>query len=1356
MAVSFTLVRASLALFLLLLYAEAGEPGERKIKTFISSLDNDDIKKPHEIADLKESSFKKIEPTTEFGPLADQREFNEFVKAGELACDGPNCPYRQAILPGSRGRVGSYFPLDPVKKEKKLVEHLISSLGPPCAVMCNRTQVDKSAHTVLLASAGKLQDCITACEGDKKQRVEKLLSEIDRVRAKNAEAVENRPSSYSKPISSTSSLEAPASTYYDENELHCSVSERTRVTCNLCHGSSAFRFRGYRVELAFPNEQRFVPSYPFSSPADQKQLRDFLSRVSPDSVNTFSLSPSQDSICLSCNTPPMVFDALARVGLNLTVFGSERGYGLSGTWTFMRGLNNEYKLTSTPVLAFRLHPHPIPREEGREERAISVIWSQSYHPWDEATTLVPHLHVHDAVGVLRLQGDIQFDRPGAQNSLRKIHAYINGSLVFGKQKMPIVAQQPLDSPQGVAQGSFHGSLTASEVLAGFDCHSAALTGAPRENCDPFPAGEVHERLSSMNLQFATLSDVQLLARYYTDGAENVFYKLDGTLSLWPDCSSTIFSTFQHRSSSLRDLVFVWIMNFHASSSKTVMEMVAHLTGSAASADWTRFDLHDMSLIVSKTPYDFSDAPMQLPLLVNRVGAGVTMTVTLSLKPEDPVGRLLLPMMERERLSDGRRDVTMTGALHDGKMALTAPLGDLTLGGGSTLSDASLRIEQRQSGDSSEFSAGLTGVVVIPLNGLRSQSFRAYLALQFADDGEPHLELVGSLPSAIKEFLGYDSTSLRFVVVRTPFFSSKVSSFIAEAVLYAGPACQDHKKPQRCLDARVVAGLSARDSRQDMLAGSFGSVDLRDVLSVYGGSSLAKVPAWLQLASFKGGANFTLARLDHTIPGSSNNFHSVPAGFCGEGKLDILGEEGEAKWVVDPSTGAALVNIDMPRVSHGQIELGQDNSPPLLKLHVDPQHDSSSAWLQGLLRVGSLLKPVVFELQGAEWRSAFSARYGEAGLPLLARASIPAKAWKQSAISLSLLLAPEGVKSLTQQLQQQLQILCQVQPAGCGGKVLKEPPVAICRIKFATLHSDATPRMLAEATAEVDVAISGRRHKFTEQLKLDDMHETARKLATFIVSKNLLGREGAGAGAGAGAGGGAGGDSVAACDRAEDFSALYLGQRASTIPFSSLATPESLRNALKLDNLPIVSRGEDAELPDSISLKLLEQRRKAAERYEDEQRRDARRRDESVRRPGNGEKDGKQEERQKEKLQAPVTTSFSDKTWISTALEPSPSSSTVSALHHRTQGADKSSEKEELQRYLNKSKELRSSVRSRLDELRKSMQSLRRRAIGSKQKAVELESARRQRGSGVAKGGGKSMVAGEMRQLDGLNAMAHAV
>jgi hypothetical protein len=96
----------------------------------------------------------------------------------------------------------------------------------------------------------------------------------DEARRKDArKAGEEYRRIYSEIKNGTGSLEASPSTYVDSNELHCSVSARTKEVCAMCGGSEAFRFAGFRVERMAPREQRFVPQYPFRSRSDQDMVR---------------------------------------------------------------------------------------------------------------------------------------------------------------------------------------------------------------------------------------------------------------------------------------------------------------------------------------------------------------------------------------------------------------------------------------------------------------------------------------------------------------------------------------------------------------------------------------------------------------------------------------------------------------------------------------------------------------------------------------------------------------------------------------------------------------------------------------------------------------------------------------------------------------------------------------------------------------------------------------------------------------------------------------------------------------------------------------------------------------------------
>lgn len=122
-------------------------------------------------------------------------------------------------------------------------------------------------------------------------KVKGLIAKINALRRDNALAVgadekrgeEARKTGteyrriFSEMRNGTGSLEAAPETYLDGNELHCSVSARTKEVCAMCGASKAFRFRGFRVELMAPREQRFVPQYPFRSRSDQDIVRKLVS-----------------------------------------------------------------------------------------------------------------------------------------------------------------------------------------------------------------------------------------------------------------------------------------------------------------------------------------------------------------------------------------------------------------------------------------------------------------------------------------------------------------------------------------------------------------------------------------------------------------------------------------------------------------------------------------------------------------------------------------------------------------------------------------------------------------------------------------------------------------------------------------------------------------------------------------------------------------------------------------------------------------------------------------------------------------------------------------------------------------------
>ena len=71
-------------------------------------------------------------------------------------------------------------------------------------------------------------------------------------------------------------------------------------------------------------------------------MRAIIKATAPDGITTLSLSGNGASTCLSSSPPPMAFDALEHVGVNLT-----------GAW-LMRGMTSPAQLRWTPVYAMVL------------------------------------------------------------------------------------------------------------------------------------------------------------------------------------------------------------------------------------------------------------------------------------------------------------------------------------------------------------------------------------------------------------------------------------------------------------------------------------------------------------------------------------------------------------------------------------------------------------------------------------------------------------------------------------------------------------------------------------------------------------------------------------------------------------------------------------------------------------------------------------------------------------------------------------------------------------------------------------------------------------------------------------------
>ena len=112
----------------------------------------------------------------------------EYSPNTQVPCDGKDCPYSSATLPGTRGWRGSYFGVEEVNlnntieeengkeednKEKDLLEHLIASLGEPCEKLCALPgkkfpfapkKGDAVSGTQAAAFGGDVSACKSACQ----------------------------------------------------------------------------------------------------------------------------------------------------------------------------------------------------------------------------------------------------------------------------------------------------------------------------------------------------------------------------------------------------------------------------------------------------------------------------------------------------------------------------------------------------------------------------------------------------------------------------------------------------------------------------------------------------------------------------------------------------------------------------------------------------------------------------------------------------------------------------------------------------------------------------------------------------------------------------------------------------------------------------------------------------------------------------------------------------------------------------------------------------------------------------------------------------------------------------------------
>lgn len=130
-----------------------------------------------------ESGISKSEK--EYGPDVQQRELKPFISANTLPCDGPECPYRQATLAGSRGYKGSYFPVEPIKNpetggpvedDEELVTKMINDMDKkPCIKLCLQLGV----------RLPQLAACSKDCRKLKREKVQALIGQLNRLRETN-------------------------------------------------------------------------------------------------------------------------------------------------------------------------------------------------------------------------------------------------------------------------------------------------------------------------------------------------------------------------------------------------------------------------------------------------------------------------------------------------------------------------------------------------------------------------------------------------------------------------------------------------------------------------------------------------------------------------------------------------------------------------------------------------------------------------------------------------------------------------------------------------------------------------------------------------------------------------------------------------------------------------------------------------------------------------------------------------------------------------------------------------------------------------------------------------------------------
>ena len=1048
-----------------------------------------------------------------------------------VICDGPECAYRRATLPGSREYAGSTFPVADIKQDKELLEALIAKLGASCGVSCGN------------AGAPSLAECEATCRAHKIGEAKAALAKINAQRSENAAAVKadrERRASDRRYESGTSSgtLDSPPTAFMDVNELHCSVSARTRAVCSLCGGGRAYRARGYHLEVMSPREQRYVPSYPFSTTEEQAAVRSVIKATAPDAITTLALAGHGEMTCLSSSPPPMVADALRQVGVNV----SEA--------FFMRGMMPREQLRWTPVYAITVDhkgrrdisvpgisvPVKGKERDGRGDRtgdeeggfpggtgwqAVNVLWSESRDPGATPTEVVPFLAISDAVGVMSVRVP--------SSSFTETRVYINGSLLLGGHgdsepiAAPVIAEQADGAEYGYVTGRVPGAVLVSDILHGFGCaKEARLQGGMYANCDPIPQAApelVRDRLNALGWANATLKGGRISSSYDAAGEGRVFHRVRGFVSVCEECESHVSATFSRPRGPTgpAQMHTVWEVRFHPGSSMSVADVVRLLVGTQPPPELAVLPLEAPAVLLASTEIDARRIPALLPM-ATAVKAGVNLQTTLALPtdraPTSDAERLLVGL-----LGTGAR-VQLQGLVGDDEVWLLGEAGAVSLSGGARMIDSVVRIVLRSARGASRpgtgaLEVGFQGGVLLPVSATDSLRLEGYLSLDLAPSTNvdaagipsassdaiqarrPRLRLVASPPTPVLDAFGVNGLHLSFVVVRQPLYGAAAALYIADAVLSLGAACSADNLdvPGACRSGKATVVFNPRDPEGGLLAGRIGGLNLGELLAFAGVGR----GAWTGLrnklvneARFPYGATVAYAHVDHfwksseplLSPHSPRGAFAVPSGLSGQGTMTVLGENASATFFADLRRGNLKVVATLDQVSVGGVVLRRQPGKaggPVVKVAGGVLQNGVDAWIEAFLEVGRFGSYILLNVSDAGLDGATVGRFGE-GLHASLRLTADWGVARWMRYALQGHATAQGRAELESALPEQIHKAC---AANEYCRVHRLPHVQgtgwlqICRLNFAvTAEPDSRPEVAELPDVTVSLLLHRRRKDLT--------------------------------------------------------------------------------------------------------------------------------------------------------------------------------------------------------------------------------------------------------------------------------------